>query len=144
VTARLRFIVLVAAICLAGCATTVDVPAASNGSACRALIAALPKTVVGASQRAVSPSDSGTAAWGDPAITLRCGVAAPAGFGGGTQLLQIDSVAWLPKKLTAGYRFTAKTSAGYLEVDVPSHYSPEADALVDLGPAMNALPGTTG
>jgi hypothetical protein len=144
VTARLRVTVLLATVSLFGCATSVDVPAASGGATCRELVNRLPTTVAAAKQRGVTPADSGTAAWGDPAITFRCGVAAPAGFAGGTQLLQVDTVLWLPEKLTAGYRFTAKSSAGYVEVDVPAHYSPVADVLVDLGPAVAASPGTDG
>lgn len=72
----------------------------------------------------------GTAAWGDPAIWVRCGVPAPAGFG--TGLIEIDGVAWFPVQLTNGYRFTANTGAGYVEVTVPGNYAPEADVLVGL------------
>ena len=113
---------------LAGCSSAVSVQAASSSSQCSELIAALPKTLVQQPSRPVN--SVGTAAWGNPVITLRCGVAAPAGFG--TGLIEVNGVSWFPVELTSGYRFTAKTAAGYIEVTVPSKYAPEADVLVDL------------
>lgn len=68
---------------LAGCAASaVPVPVPPDGgglvdAACRRLIAALPQEVdPGVSRRPVQSPDR-TAAWGDPPVTLECGVPAP-------------------------------------------------------------------
>jgi hypothetical protein len=41
--------------------------------------------------------------------------------------------------LTQGYLFTTVGRVLNVEVSVPDHYSPEADALTDLGPVITAL-----
>ncbi len=69
---------------------------------------------------------------------LRCGVGVPAALTPTSQLLTVDGVDWLPEKLTAGYLFTTVGRSVNVEVSVPSAYSPEADALADLSPAVAA------
>lgn len=123
---------------LASCSAAVHVDPASTSGACAALVAALPSELAGAKTREVSPRGSGTAAWGKPPITLRCGVLKPSGAAVGTGMVVVDGVAWLPEELTHGYRFTVETAAGYVQVDVPAAYSPAAGVLVDLGPAMRS------
>ena len=130
-------VVLSSAFAMGACSRAVDVPPASTGRACADFVKSLPATVDGAARRAVTPTDSGTAAWGDPAITLRCGVPVPPAAPG-TSLLAVNGVDWLPQELSAGYRFTTRTAIGYVSVDVPGRYSPESDALVDLAPALAA------
>ncbi|MBS2967050.1 DUF3515 family protein [Actinocrinis puniceicyclus] len=117
---------------------------ASGQAACAALTKAAPQTVDDEKRRRTDPVSPLTAAWGDPAITLRCGVPQP-------QILRPDSkdydptaeeaylngVAWLIEKLPGGgYRFTAAQRAVYIEVDVPSAYSPQTNALIDLSAAV--------
>ena len=66
----------------AGCGT-VDVPdtsvSASERKACESLVEALPDQVADQSSRETSGNPLG-AAWGDPAIVLRCGVGTPEGY----------------------------------------------------------------
>jgi hypothetical protein len=96
-----------------------------------------------------------TAAWGDPPITLRCGVPEPDVLRPGTKTYNpsadeayVDGVAWLIEKVNDGYRFTAAQRAVYIELDVPSAYTPETNPLVDLASAViKAVPrddGTSG
>ena len=92
----------------------------------------LPQTVVGVTSRTTDPPSALTAAWGDPAITLRCGVPRPAGLQPTSQLISIDDVDWFAEELTAGYRFTTVGRAAYVEVTVPDDYKPEAAPVTEL------------
>lgn len=127
-------------VALTGCARSVqvDVPSPDVGAAtvCRQLLAALPDTVASRSRREVSPSGALAAAWGDPAIVLRCGVPEPAAMSPSAQVVEVDGVTWLPEELTAGYLFTTYRRAAFVEVSVPDDYAPEGSALVDLAAAV--------
>lgn len=132
-----------------------SVPAAASGSvqaSCAALTAAAPQTVDNESRRRTSPSSPLTAAWGDPPITLRCGVPEPEILRPGSKTYDpsadeayVNGIAWLIEKAPDGYRFTAAQRAIYVEVDVPSAYNPETAALVDFATAVtNTIPRDTG
>jgi hypothetical protein len=56
-------------------------PAQDQAAACRTLLEELPTSVADQPRRTVTGS-SYAAAWGDPAIVLRCGVPLPADFAG--------------------------------------------------------------
>ena len=91
---------------------------------CERLHRQLPDSVDGRDRRDTSPSSSLTAAWGDPAVVLRCGVARPAGLTPTTELIVVDDVAWFLAKQPAGrrhpaYVFTSTGSKTYVEVRVP-------------------------
>lgn len=132
-----------------------SVPGAAAGSVqaeCAALTAAVPQTVDNESRRGTSPSSPLTAAWGSPAITLRCGVPEPEILRPGSKTYDpsadeayVDGIAWLIEQEGDGYRFTAAQRAIYVEVDVPSAYSPETSPLVDLAAAViKAIPRDDG
>lgn len=138
-----------------GNAVAVDVPRPASASAqsqCAALTAAVPQTVDNVNRRGTAPGSPLTAAWGDPPITLRCGVPEPDVLRPGSKTYNptadeayIDGVAWLIEKTGDGYRFTAAQRAVYVEVDVPSAYSPETNPLVDLSEAViKAIPRDDG
>lgn len=126
------------AVTLAGCGRDVAVPAPDSPSpACLDLT--LPDTVNGAGHRPTS--EPGTAAWGEPPITWRCGIPRPAALTADATLLDVDGVAWLPVTAQGGDVFYAvnwptQESPVYIEVAVPSQYSAPADVLLDLGPAL--------
>ena len=73
---------------------TVDQPAAQT-AACGALMAALPPTLAGAPRRTLEGGGPGVAAWGDPAVILRCGTETPAELTCSAALTQVDGVSWL-------------------------------------------------
>ncbi len=138
-----------------GNAVAVSVPGAASSSAqadCAALTKAVPQTVDNENRRSTSPDSPLTAAWGNPAITLRCGVPEPEILRPGSKTYNpsadeayVDGVAWLIEKVSDGYRFTAAQRAVYVELDVPSAYSPETNPLVDLAAAViKAVPRDTG
>lgn len=81
---RRRLLGLSAVLALSGLAVTVrDSPVyvaptsapVAELAACLSLVAGLPHRLDGRSSRPVTPSTGSAAAWGRPAITLRCGVA---------------------------------------------------------------------
>lgn len=129
-----------------GNSVAVSVPSMASGSAqsdCAALTKAVPQTVDNEGRRSTSPGSPLTAAWGDPAITLRCGVPEPEILRPGSKTYDpsadeayVDGVAWLIEKVNDGYRFTAAQRAVYIELDVPSAYNPETNPLVDLASAV--------
>jgi len=125
---------------LAGCSHPVDVdattPDAGTTAACQELLDAVPDTVMDQPRRDVSPHDALAAAWGDPAVVLRCGVDKPAAMTPDAQLVEVDGVTWLPEPLSAGYLFTTYGRTAYVEVSVPDDYAPEGRALVDLAAAV--------
>lgn len=132
-----------AAACMAllGCAacgsSSVEVPAPTRGPAeCAALVDALPDTVDGKQRRRVEPADALAAAWGDPAIVLRCGVAEPGALTPSSPCAEVNRVGWFAERVDAGYRFTTIGRSANVQVEVPYDHEPAADALVDIAAAV--------
>lgn len=116
-------------------------PEGAAAYACANLKSNLPDEVIGQTVTALDPRSSFTSAWGDPAIIVRCGVPTPAALTPTSQLITIDGVDWLPEQLERGYLFTTVGRELNVEVSVPDAYAPEADALVDINPAVaEAIP----
>jgi hypothetical protein len=133
---------------LAGCGAgkvTVDSPAlhGADASACRALVNALPDTVSDQPRRPVDPPDAFAAAWGDPAIVLRCGVPKPAGFDEFSTCQVTNGVGWfIPEnQITGAPEDIVMTTVGRaqnVEVRIPSAYWPPAATMVDLTKAITS------
>ncbi|MEU9114753.1 DUF3515 domain-containing protein [Streptomyces sp. NPDC048483] len=129
-----------------GCSSSdVAVPSPQSGAArhCRALHKELPKTVDGLRRGTAEPVSDFTAIWGDPAVTLRCGVGKPDVLTYGSEHYNptadaavVDGVQWLFEKQDDGYRFTTVLRTAYVEVSVPGTYAPEVDVLTDLAGAV--------
>lgn len=111
-------------------------PTTKMAQRCRPLVADLPGEVDGQPQRMVEPSSPFTAAWGDPAITVACGVAKPSGLKPASKCWEVNGVGWYAQKRTDDYRFTTIGRRGYVRVTVPDKYSPQADALTDVAAAI--------
>ena len=131
--------------CLSGCTSTVAVtppqPGGDADAACSGLAPQLPDQVLDQDVRRTIPDSELTSAWGDPAITLRCGVPVPSALTATSQLITVNGVDWFPQELTAGYRFTTTGRVANVEVSVPDDYAPEAEALVDLAqPVSDSVP----
>ena len=123
---------------MAGCGRQVDVaPPESSSAACAQLT--VPDTVSGAAKRPTTGGSS-TAAWGEPPITLRCGVNRPAALTPTSALVDINGVGWLPLEGSGGAGFVAVdwpsgTAPTYIEVVVPDAYSP-GEVLADITAAL--------
>jgi hypothetical protein len=126
---------------LAGCTGAVAVPEPTPDDAdrttCAALVAGLPDDVEGGVRRTVEPGVL-TAAWGDPPITLRCGVAAPPGLTPSSECLEVNGVGWFSEDVEGGVLFTTIGRAAFVEVAVPADYTPPVNPLVDLAAAVDA------
>jgi hypothetical protein len=144
---------LAAAGCAAGGTVSVSPPAppAAVPELCQALHAALPQAVDGLRQRTTAPASPYTAAWGDPAVVLRCGTPSPdvltpgnAHYNPTTDAAEINGVDWLVEQQPQGaYRFTTTDREAWVEVFVPSKYAPQVNPLTDLAPAINKTLPTT-
>ncbi|MEU1628390.1 DUF3515 domain-containing protein [Streptomyces sp. NPDC020096] len=153
--ARLYGSLPVAAVLLAatGCSSNasytvaVPTPSAAQAAVCHALHNALPKTVNGLARHATNPASDFTAAWGDPAIVLRCGVPTPDVLNSGSEhynptseSASINGVDWLPEKQSDGsVRSTTTLRKAFVEVTIPQKYTgPYGDisALTDLADAV--------
>ena len=82
---------------LAGCGRVAvhdPTPDARGARSARALMADLPTQVLDQDRRTVEPGRF-SAAWGKPAIVLRCGVAAPPTLTRRSECLEVNGVGWL-------------------------------------------------
>jgi hypothetical protein len=124
---------------LAGCSSRVEVGGPLRGPAeCARLVRALPETVDGHERRDVEPSDALAAAWGDPAIVLRCGVPTPGAYRPTSLCAEVNNVGWFAQERDEHYRFTTIGRSTNVQVQVPYDYEPAADALVDLAAAVRS------
>ena len=101
------------------------------------VLADLPRKVLEQSRRRATPGRLG-AAWGRPAITLRCGVPKPPGLKPTSACFEVNGVGWFAEEATGGYLFTTIGRPAFVEMAVPSKYAPEAGALVDVARAISA------
>jgi len=142
-TRRALLPVVIAAALLTGCGRQVAVPPPDlPHDACTNVT--VPSTVAGAGQRPTS--EPGTAAWGEPPITYRCGVARPAALTPTARLLDVNGIGWLPIDGQGGTGFIAvtwplDTSPAYVEVLVPQEYAAPADVLIDISAALASAGG---
>ena len=122
----------------------IDDPSASRAerTACAGLVGALPDHVSDQSQRGTKGSELG-AAWGDPAIVVRCGVGKPAGYDRFAGCQTINGVDWfVPERMVADQDLdVVLTTIGRtpaVELTVPAKWRPPAAALVDVAAAVKA------
>ena len=125
---------------LASCGRQVSVaPPESPAPQCATV--RLPEAVNGAGARPTP--DAGTAAWGEPPITWRCGVPRPAALQPTSALIDVGDIGWLPIEGQGGSAFIAvdwpsKAAPVYVEVVVPDAYDSPGNVLADLSPALAA------
>ncbi|MFI2227393.1 DUF3515 domain-containing protein [Streptomyces fradiae] len=135
-----------------GCAPTgsqtpvpVPSPAAEPAAYCRALHRELPDTVAGLARDATSPRSELTAAWGDGAIVLRCGVPRPARMSDPqAHAIEADGVNWLlEQREGTGPRFTTTYRAAYVELSLDERFAHDSGPLVAFaGPVGRTVPDT--
>jgi len=132
--------VLAAAISVTACSSAVSMPdpapIGQSEQVCTAVLADLPVTVLDEQRRKVEPGHR-SAAWGDPAITLRCGVEKPPKLTAASPCYEVNGVGWFAEEASGGYLFTTIGRTAFIEVGVPSEYAPEANALVDLAATVS-------
>ncbi|MFI6985028.1 DUF3515 domain-containing protein [Embleya sp. NPDC050154] len=127
-------------------------PPGAAADACRALHDALPAKVMDAGARKISPESTLTAAWGDPAIVLRCGVGLPASLrvvdpakAGSEPVdsVEVNGVTWAFARYADGVRFTTVYRRANVEMTVPKKFAEPAAPLVDVADAVaRTVPAT--
>jgi hypothetical protein len=128
---------------LGGCARPVAVPPPQPpddaAAACAGFIAALPASLstVG-ERREVDPRSDLTAAYGDPPVSIRCGVPPPAALTPTAALVTVDGVDWLPEELTGGWLMTTVGRVADVEITVPTAQGPAPSVAADLGTTISA------
>ena len=142
---------LVAVVLLAGCTSSspdapatgpVDVPVPSVAPAvlksCASLLSRLPDEVdPGVERRPVSAGRELTAAWGDPPVTLECGVPAP---DRPEEPVVVNGVAWSVRDIGAGFRWTTRDRLPVVAVDVPDAYENGAEIVNPISSVLARLP----
>ncbi|HEV7657769.1 MAG TPA: DUF3515 domain-containing protein [Mycobacteriales bacterium] len=93
---------------------------AAAQQSCQELIAALPTDLGDIPARPVDSSSPYVAAWGDPAITLRCGVARPPSFIATADVQQINGVSWFAERRGSTTAWVVVDRPVYVEVLVPA------------------------
>lgn len=134
------------AACSSGTPVPVAVPSpAPSGAAaftCRSVMKALPDELGGLPARPTSPDSPYTAAYGAPAVLVRCGVPRPAALQPTSFLQGVDGVSWLeePGNSAAANVWTAVDRPVRVALTVPQRYPAAADFLVDLSQILAKLP----
>lgn len=93
---------------------------AAQQRACQDLISALPTDLGDLPARPVDSSSPYVAAWGEPAVTLRCGVPRPPSFIATADVQQINGVTWFPERRGATTAWVVVDRPVYVEVLVPA------------------------
>lgn len=114
-------------------------PSPAVAEQCATVMAALPDTVLDEPRRPAEPGHL-SAAWGDPTITLKCGVDKPPGLGSESECFEVNGVGWFAEEAEGGYLFTSIGRPAFVQVGVPTAYAPEANALVDIAAAVQKIP----
>ncbi len=115
-------------------------PPATELAASRELHHRLPGAVDDRDRRDTDPESVLTAAWGDPPVVLRCGVADPAGLTATSEIVEVEGVDWFLTEPAPAYVFTTVGRRANIEVAVPRSVDRAAATapLVDLAGAVDA------
>jgi hypothetical protein len=117
-------------------------PDSNIAQICEAAVANLPEVVDGVSQVSTNPKSPYTAAWGDPAITLRCGAEFPADYSANASLVSVNDLDWFSSERVDAYVFTNTSSEVFIEITVPIKDSSPAGALAQLAPWVKSVINT--
>ncbi|MGC4109146.1 MAG: DUF3515 domain-containing protein [Nocardioides sp.] len=107
---------------------------AADQAVCQRVTNALPDRLGDKSRRKTQPAEALGGAWGDPAMVVQCGVAAPAELTRTSQCTVVDGVAWFlpPEQDDDPASDAVLSTVGYdpvLQLTVPAH---------DRGPVLAA------
>jgi hypothetical protein len=106
-------------------------------NACRALLEELPAELGGLERVEVEPEDALGAAWGDPAIELRCVAEMPEGHSRISDCTEINGVGWYTpdSQLTHFDADLTMSTIGFepvVELRIPVDYRPPLDQLAQI------------
>jgi hypothetical protein len=114
-------------------------PDKATQAACVKVFAKLPVQLGGLAPRRTETDSSFVAAWGNPAIVLRCGVSKPATFGSpaAAALVDVNGVLWQPDPQQKQTVYTSVDRSVYIEISVPAN---QDQPLPLIAAAVTALP----
>ncbi len=114
-------------------------PGTATQAACVKVFAKLPVQLGELAPRRVDSDSSFVAAWGNPAVAIRCGVGKPAVFGTAeaAQLVEVNAVLWQPDPQRDRTVYTTVDRSVYIDVTVPAGAD---QPLPLLAAAVSALP----
>jgi len=114
-------------------------PDARTEEACVKIFTQLPVELNGLAPRRTDTSSPFVAAWGEPAVTLRCGVAKPSALNAqvGAVLFDVNGVIWLTEHTQSETTYTAVDRPVYVEVDYPAK---QDQAIPRIADAIAVLP----
>ncbi len=114
-------------------------PDDATQAACVKVFAQLPVQLGSLSPRKTDTDSSFVAAWGNPAIVFRCGVARPAAYDtpGAAEPVDVNGVLWEPDPQKTQTVYTAVDRSVYVDVTVPAQ---QDQPLPDLTAAVTAIP----
>jgi hypothetical protein len=131
---------------LAGCTPTAQEPPAAplfvpvasadaaSVDACRRLTQALPEEVdPGVGRREVASDPARTAAWGDPPVTLECGVPDPERP---EEPVIVNGVPWSVRDIGPGFRWTSREQRVNVAVEIPDAYPSGAEIVNPISTAI--------
>lgn len=120
----------------------------ADQQACARFLDDLPDTMDGKDSRPVSPHDALGAAWGDPPITLTCGVEEPTDFTDASTCIEVGDVGWyvpddvlLSDDLKLDVTMTTMNYRPRVQVVVPGEYRP--DGFVNTAGAVAKVVAST-
>jgi Protein of unknown function (DUF3515) len=124
-------------------------PTGEERTRCRSMLERLPAELIGLASREVIPTQTPAAAWGDPAVVLRCGVSEPPAFTPTSMCFSVDDVNWFPtiggveRQPTAPTDqtqvFTTIGRSPPVELTVPGDYASDAPgALASIAKAVES------
>ena len=109
---------------------------------CSRLAAQLPASLgEGLDRRATDPQSPLVAAWGNPAVILRCGVTIDEDYSPGDQLIHANSeiIGWWQKKSGKTVLWQTPNNTVHVELRVPTSYDGHGGLLAQLSPLVEAM-----
>ncbi|MEZ0068561.1 hypothetical protein ABIA32_004590 [Streptacidiphilus sp. MAP12-20] len=116
---------------------------------CAALSKALPATLMGLAKRGTTPTSANTAAWGDPAVTWRCGTGLPDALNpqskdynpsDNANLSGVDSggICWavVRSQTDQSVTFSSVDQQAIVELRIPRDYANQQSPVSLLAPAV--------
>ncbi len=112
---------------------------AATADACRRLTLALPDEVdPGVERRQVVSDASRTAAWGNPPVTLECGVPDPERP---EEPVIVNGVTWSVRDIGPGFRWTSQELRVNVAVEIPDSYANGAEIVNPLAEPLKQTLG---
>jgi hypothetical protein len=110
---------------------------------CRAVVAELPDTLLGATRRPVTAGPEQNAAYGEPPVTLACGMPAITELDPTDMVNRLGAVCWFGKVSDSGTVWTTLDRTVAITVTVPGAKDGSAQSVIPFSPAIAAADPAT-